>query len=251
MRIDKYLALLYGILLGDGSIGMYKCKGYQNKFNYNITITCNLLDDWPFINEIVLPLLKRLTSRDIRPRDKSHNNTIRINFCNKNLFFFLRELDFPVGKKADKPYIPKIFYDKDLVKYVVQGFFATDGSLVLTKNPNKYYPRIESKTTHKILMKQIKDYLNELGMNGYFYDYKFKKVDTRWKTVRKQYRFQFNGKKNLILFSKLIGFVNPKQREKFERFLNYSREYDKLVERIHVRDQKIYRLNNLNGVPGI
>jgi len=250
LKINRDLALFYGIMLGDGCIGLYKCKGYKNKYNYNLDLSCNAFDDWPFINNIVLPLLKRLTERDILPRKSTPNNAIRINFCNKELFYYLKKLDFPIGKKLNKPFIPKIFYEKNLVKYIIQGFFATDGCLVLTKNPNKYYPRLESRTTQKILISQIKEYLVELGMKGYFYDSK-SKPNPKWKTFQKQYKFQFNGRENLILFRKLIGFVNPKHQERFENFLDYSKRYDKAIKGIPSQNQKFYRINNLNGSSGI
>ena len=62
-------------------------------------------------------------------------------------------------------------------------------------------------------------------MNGGFYLNK-SKPDPRWRTSQDKYRFQFNGKENLIKFRKDIGFVNPKYEEKFNNFINYSDEYD-------------------------
>jgi hypothetical protein len=128
-----------------------------------------------------------------------------------------------------------------LVRYVVQGFFATDGSLVLTKNPNKYYPRVEAHVIHKELIHQIYSYLLGLGLHGHKYKCKRVVRDPRWKVIQDQYRFQFNGKKNLILFNDLIGFVNPKQKKKFIDFLEYDNEYVNVMKNVATRRQKELR----------
>lgn len=237
-KINKDWALLYGILLGDGSIGLYKYKGYKNKYNYNVNITCNAFDDWPFINEVVLPLLKRITSKDIRAR-AAQRNAIRINFSNAQLYYQLRKLGFPSGKKGPKIIIPKIFYKKNLIKYVIQGFFATDGCIVITKNSHKYYPRIEEQTIHKYLMPQVYNYLLDKGMNGGLY--KSGKIIhfsiTSFNSNYIRYRFQFNGERNLILFRDKIGFVNPKHQRRCADYLLYSEEYELCLEGIHYRKQ--------------
>ena len=143
----------------------------------------------------------------------------------KKLFELIHSYDFPIGKKGQKLLIPRFFYEKGLVKYAVQGFMATDGSLVLTKNPNKFYPRIESVVIHKNFLKQVYDYLISIGLNGAYYLAK-SKPDPRWKICQDKYRFQFNGKNNLLLFEKLIGFINPKHKKKFDYFIKYDKYYD-------------------------
>lgn len=244
MEINEEFALFYGILLGDGSIGKYGYKKYKNKFNYNINITCNALDDWPFTNKVILPILKEITGKEIFPRKDIDRNSIRINFSNKPLFYFLKGIGFPVGKKGQNLIIPSIFYEKNLIKYIIQGFFATDGCICLTKNPNKYYPRIESQTIHKKMILQIKDYLEFLGMKGKFYDCK-SKPSLHFKNVQARYKFQFNGKENLLLFEKHIGFVNPKHKDRFSNFLKYSETYDQLIAGVPSCEQKYYRLENM------
>ncbi len=224
MKIDKDFGLLYGILMGDGCIGKYKYKEFRNKYNYNISIICNLLDDIPFFNEIVGPLILRLTGRKIKYRYRKDYNCITYNFCNKELFYKLENTGFPVGKKGPNMIIPNIFFKNNLIKQVVQGFFSTDGSLVLTKNPNKYYPRLESQAIHKFLMLQIHEYLSKTGMKGHFYKCK-SKPDPRFKMVQQKYKFQFNGNENLLIFKDKVGFVNPKHQERFKKFMNYSENY--------------------------
>ena len=224
--VDRDWALLYGILLGDGCIGKYRRGGRKNSYMHVIAITCNYYDDWPFVNNVVLPLLKKLTGRDIKPRKFNRRGSLIINFSDEELFIKLRGIGFPCGKKGPNVIIPRIFYEKNLMKYVIQGFFATDGSLVLTNNCKLVYPRIEAKTIHKDLMKQIYNFLIEIGIVGHFYTYKHIKQDLRWDVIQQQYRFQFNGIPNLKLFRDRIGFVNPKQELRYKLFLEYRKDYE-------------------------
>ena len=218
--MDKNWALLYGIMLGDGCLS--ECK--KHRF---VVITCNIHDDKPFFERVVIPLLTKLRNRQVVYKVKEKYGAIEINFSDKMLFHKISSLGFPVGKKGPSLKIPSLFLENGKVmKYIIAGFFATDGSLVLTKNPNKFYPRLEAKAIHKTLILQIRNYLTSLRLKGHFYRCK-SRPDPRWKVTQKQYKFQFNGKRNLILFNDLIGFVNPKHKQRFLNFLAYSREYDK------------------------
>jgi hypothetical protein len=221
---EERFALLVGILIGDGCLSHCVSNG---KNYFILSITGNYYDDKPFYNSVVIPLVNSLRDgrKPIKFRDRQNYGKIEINFSDKELFSKISSLGFPVGKKGPDLIIPSIFYKRGLLKYIIQGFFATDGSLVLTKNPNKFYPRIEAHTIHKDLIKQIHTYLTTLGMVGHFYFCK-SKPDPRWKVVQDQYRFQFNGKKNLLVFEEKIGFVNPKHKKKFLNFLEYSKKYD-------------------------
>ena len=226
--IDKDFALFYGIMLGDGCLSLVYGR---KKF---ISITGSSDDDLPFFREVLHPLLKKFRGKDTKIKFKKNYRAIEFNFTDKNLFDIMESVGFQVGKKGPNIKIPEIFYKKGLVKYVVQGFFATDGSLVLTKNPNKYYPRIESQAICKNLLKQIHNYLSTIGMNGKFYKKTFR-LDPRWKIQQDRYSFQFNGKENLLLFEKLIGFSNPKHNKRFEGFIEYSDDYDTSLEKVRKR----------------
>ncbi len=201
------------------------------------------IDDKPFYNSIVVPLINslRTNKKSINFKKRKKYGKIEMNFTDKILFNKLKEIGFPGGKKGSKLEIPKIFYEKNLLKYVVQGFFATDGSLVLTRNPNKYYPRIEGTGIYKKLVFQISDYLNELGMKGYFYTAKRNKADGFSKLRQQPYRFQFNGKGNLLIFKELVGFINPKHHERFVKFLSYDSNYDKAIKGIQTSLHKKIR----------
>ena len=127
------------------------------------------------------------------------------------------------------------------MKFVIAGYFSTDGCIVLTKNPNKYYPRLEGHGRAPKLIKQIEEYLNSNGLNGKYYLCKRTKKDPRWETAQQQYRFQFNGPENLRLFNEKIGFANPKHKRRFEEYLSYSEEYDLAIQNIPTQKQKNIR----------
>ena len=54
-------------------------------------------------------------------------------------------------------------------------------------------------------------------------------LDSQRLSVQVLKSLTINGSKNLILFNEKIGFVNSKYKEKFEKFVVYSRLYDKKI----------------------
>lgn len=209
MKIDKHFSLFYGIMLGDGCLS----QTGRHKF---IAVTLSLKDDPPFLNKVILPLLFKFTGRKISTRIRKNDGAIGVNFSDKNLFEFLSQTGFPVGKKGSVK-IPAIFYRKKLLKQICQGLFATDGSLVLTNNNGTLYPRVEICSISNPLMTQVSDYLNSKEIKCNFYLAKRRKPG-KW-ARKPQYRLQINGKRNLDKFITKIGFVNPKQIEKLKRYM--------------------------------
>ena len=120
---------------------------------------------------------------------------------------------------------------------------ATDGCLVLTKNPNKYYPRVEATSISENLLREIYQYLIGVGMEGHFYLAKRVHLGKTFPNRANCYRFQFNGKTNLNKFEKEIGFINPKSIGRFMDFFKYSDDYDSIIKGIPTQKQKFIRLN--------
>jgi len=240
---EEKFALFYGIMLGDGCLSYYKSKEGFDRFT--IAITGNI-EDKKFYEETIKPILLSWGRKSVTIKNRRDCNGIEINFPNKYIFDKIKNRGFPVGKKGPDITIPSYFYDNNLIGQIVAGFMATDGSLVLTKNPNKYYPRIEGTSISKKLIKQIHDFLISIGMNGSFYLAKRRNIDLRFNR-QQQYRFQFNGKNNLLIFNEKIGFVNPKYENKFTDFLIYDKEYDSQIKGVPSQKQKKIRLTTLNG----
>lgn len=249
---EEKFALFYGIMLGDGCLSYCKTKRESGGVRelFIICITGGLKDDLGFFENVLVPLLKSFGRKSITIKERKNYGAIEINFPDKILFDRIKSFGFPVGKKGPYLSIPDYFSGKNLLKFIVAGFIATDGSLVLTKNPNKYYPRIEANSISKTLIEQIHAFLVSVGMNGAFYLAKRKKFSSKFNSNFKPYRFQFNGLKNLLLFHDTIGFANPKYEEKFMNFMKYENEYKRKIKGVPSQEQKFVRINTLNGWRG-
>ena len=214
LKLNKNFAILYGIMLGDG------CLSLTSKNKKLVFISGSLRDDIPFFEKSINPILNGLVDRTYPIKIKSYKGSIELVFMHQKLFDFIHSLGFPIGKKGNKLFIPKTFYDENLVKYLIRGFFATDGSLVLTDNNGTLYPRVEANGIAKILITEISNYLNESGIRCNLYIAKRKKLMTY--PGQEQFRIQINGKENLKKFIKEIGFINPKQLERLSYYYKYG-----------------------------
>ncbi len=210
LKLSRNFALLYGIMLGDGCLSLVYGK---RKF---ISIAGSMHDDIPFFEKVVKPIIFNLIKKDIPIKFRYSKNTIELNFMNKSLFDYISSFGFPIGKKGNWLFIPKIFYKKNLIRYAIQGFFATDGSLVLTDNNGTLYPRVEANGIAKDLIGEISIFLNSQKVKCNFYESKRK--SSYYPNTKQAFRIQINGKENLKKFVKVIGFVNPKQAEKLASF---------------------------------
>jgi len=201
--MKKKIALIYGTLLGDG------CLSKVGKASF-ISITCNVYSDIPFII-FIHPILEEIRGKPIKIHKRPKYGKVEINFSDIKMFNYFNNLGFPIGKKGPNITIPTHF--SSLMKYIVQGYFATDGCLVITNNNGIPYPRIEFASISKNLLSQVKEFLNSLGIKGNVY--LSKKYTNGWNSL---YRLQLNGKNNLDKFYRKVGFVNPKHQEKFKKF---------------------------------
>lgn len=211
LRINKDLALIYGVLAGDGCIS-------RAGRGYFISLTCNIHDDEPFIKNIIIPLFERIRKKKIKYRKREDCGKIEINFSDKEFFNLIKSMGFPVGIKKGID-IPNIF-PENFYRYIISGYFSTDGSIVLTNNNGTIYPRIEIFSKSPKILEQIKDFLLSKGLNGNVYKINRKSGYNNGSII---YRMQFNGYDNLIKFKEIIGFINPKHENKFRRYINLVR----------------------------
>ena len=58
--------------------------------------------------------LKSLIQKDIPIRFRTEIGAININFSNVRLYEFIHSFGFPLGKKGNQLFIPRVFYDKNL-----------------------------------------------------------------------------------------------------------------------------------------
>ena len=185
IKSDK-IALIYGILLGDG------CLSKVGTTHYFISVVGGIKDDFEFLNEVVVPNLESLTNKKIKIRKRIKQRKLEILFTDRKLFEALNGIGFPIGKKGTKLKIPSFFNNKSF-KHIIKGYFATDGSLVITNNNGIIYPRIEFSGISRQLLSQVLQHLTEKGMSGHLYTSKIY-PNKKWNTL---FRLQFNGKGNM------------------------------------------------------
>lgn len=201
-------ALLYGILAGDGCLSR-SCN------KYFISIACNLKEDIIFFDDIVIPLLNDLRSKETRYKLFPKYNKIEINFSDKLFFNEIRKLGFPIGKKINQNLIlPKNL--ENSFTYFIAGLVATDGSIWFRyKNYKKSYPIIGIKNKCKSLIYQVYNYLDLSGLNP-----KLREVKYKNNPKSGEYEIAIYGHKNINKFNKVVGFINPKHETKYESYLN-------------------------------
>ena len=100
---------------------------------------------------------------------------------------------------------------KKLGKYVLRGYFDTDGSVVLTNNNGTLYPRLEMKISPSPMQRQL-----QILLNKYDFHYQTHNIG------KGKVRIQMNGKNALRKWSTLIGFSNLKHRRKAATILHPS-----------------------------
>ncbi len=140
---DPKLSEFVGILLGDGSIGVYDCKRQKGtSTQHKVQISCNSADDYEYLYYIKPELVYLLTST----------------------------VGLKLSPKWDRAAIPSKYLNRSLGKRILRGCFDTDGSLVLTDNNGTLYPRLEMKISPSPMQKQIIDLLTDLEFNFGSYD---------------------------------------------------------------------------------
>jgi len=201
---SQELAELYGIMSGDGCLSNTgKRKGSGNK--YWIYICGHKVDDREHY-EYIKYLFKIIFNKYVKIEERKKENAIFIRFSDKEIFSFFVNLEFPIGKKYNKIHIPIwILENKSYLTNFIRGLFDTDGSFVLSKQHRKepYYPRIEISTKSKLLAKQVKESINELGINC--------------SNNRKlqYFRLEVAGKKECSKWMSTIGTANKKHQIKY------------------------------------
>ena len=198
---QKEFAELYGIMLGDGCLSAY------GKGKRAVVVTGNLHDDRPFFDKVVVPRMSKLRRKHINCRLKPKQGSVEVNFVNGYVFDIFKGLGFPVGLKGEIN-IPHFLMRTPLERRVISGIFATDGSLVITNNNGTMYPRVEFRSSSVTLLRQIRRVLKRCGMKGGLYP--------------KYTRLQYNGNSNLELFVSKVGFLNPKQNDKYKQWMQSS-----------------------------
>jgi len=205
VEMNESEALLLGIILGDGCVYRY------GKHQYKIQVSGHSIDDEVFLLKVVKPLFKRIFDKDVKIYKRKSSKTTDLVLYSKEAFEAVNRR-FGIQKINEKGiFIADTFLnERRIMKGIIAGFFATDGSVVITDNNGTIYPRVEFQNISYKILKQIQDFLLKLGLRGGLY-----RMDRKHGIV---YRLQYNGKTNLLKFKNGIGFINPKHELKFDKY---------------------------------
>lgn len=200
-EMNKDLAYLCGVLVGDGSIAIREFKN-----EYLVNCGGNPKDEVEYYDEVIVPLFKTLF--DLNIRAKIMGKTYGINIYSKNLvLFLLKEMSLPRSPKNEIN-IPTLFLNnREWVLSFIEGVADTDFSFKLRKHK---YPIISGCSKSKNLMTEISNVLQEEGFHVVKqFDYKI--IDPRFKRGYNIInRVDINGHKAFTKWIDIIGTRHPK-----------------------------------------
>ncbi|MAH03335.1 hypothetical protein CMI39_00955 [Candidatus Pacearchaeota archaeon] len=204
----------YGILLGDGWIGIYH---HKNKTINLIGISGHSKLDREFFLYCKRNI-KELFNRKAYLKERPNYNSIELQISHKALLKTLnKELEFPIGKKINLKIHKKILnLGFNSLKYVIRGIFDTDGCFYLDKTPvGNPYPCIAIEMKAPILIKQMNDILKK---EGFKVIYKKDRNDSK----KGQSRITLKGSIQLKKWMKEIGSSNPRHLNKINALVAQS-----------------------------
>jgi hypothetical protein len=200
---SQELAEFVGVLLGDGYM-------YNGTTKYIIGIVGDPIRDKEYYFYLQ-SLIKSLFNLKIAP--KKIGRGLRLIFQSKAIFKLLEKyfISYYGKEKSENTRLPSLFdNDWNLLKCTIRGLIDTDGSIFSCHKPGiKNYPSIEITTSSFILANQLKNKLDSHGFRvANIWSYKSKK------SKRISYKVPLNGKNNLTLWIRDIGFSNPYTKRK-------------------------------------
>jgi len=201
---EKYLAEFVGILLGDGSINVYN----KNLPYYRLKISLNSAKD-KLYSEYISKLILLLFNEKPFIKKRKNENTLDVLIFKRNIINSLLKLGLEKSPKWNRAIIPAQFLDAKLSKYVLRGYFDTDGCIAITNNNGITYPRIEMKICPSPMQNQFIEILSSLKFKFGSYNIGKGKV-----------RIQINGKEQLRKWYYEVGSNNPRNLNKIKTFIN-------------------------------
>ena len=172
-------AELVGILLGDGSINIYP---KINHYRIKITLNSNEIKYAIYIQKLFL----KLFNYNLKLSFRKNENTIDLLCFNRKIIRKLIDLGLVPSPKWNRAKIPEQFMNKSLGKFVLRGYFDTDGCVTITNNNGIKYPRLEMKVMPSPMKDQFQKLLELYGFKFGVYD-----------IGRGEVRIQMNGNKQL------------------------------------------------------
>jgi hypothetical protein len=204
--MDKKLAELTGIILGDGSIGVYSRKDRPGK-QYRAKITMNSEKDYRY-SEYVSDLFHHAFGQRPHKYFRKNEKTLDLIITKRSVIHKLLGLGLKASPKRNRATIPKRFRRGRLALKVVRGYMDTDGCITVFDNNGSLYPRIEMKICPSPMQKQLIDILRNSGFQPRINDIGEGKKRIMLAGVRKLRKWHrligFSNDRNLIIAKKFI-----------------------------------------------
>lgn len=201
---NEKLAELFGIILGDGHLEIYK-KG--NKRCYALKIAGHMTEDYEYLAEYVSKLFEELFGEGGKIRKIPKMSEIFLTVYGKNLIKLLKGKGLmPGNKKLNNQGIPKWIKNNDLfLLSCLRGLIDTDGSLHFISKKNKNL-RV-SFTSH--IPRLIKDVHNSFIRLGF-----------RTSKIMGGRQIFISSKEDVSRYIKDVGFKNQKHLKRLETLSN-------------------------------
>lgn len=203
-------------------IGMHVGDGFLSKRRNEYRLKGNKNDEKEYYDSFIKSLYKRLYNLDVNI--KEYETTYGFEIASEGFWIFKNKiLGLPAGRKNDMnlPEIIKV-NDKKILTSFIRGLFDTDGCVSFIRKYKKlgnYYPTICISLKSKKLIKGLAEMLQMLGL------------EPKWYKDRDSWKIFLYGYERLAVYSKMIGWSNPKHVNKV---IKWKKNYPSLSKDVMV-----------------
>jgi hypothetical protein len=216
-EIDQKLAYETGVHIGDGNL-------YSKNRTHKITYSGNLLNEESYYLDILKPLLEEIFGIEPAIIRWTKRNAILLVLNSKMVANFkINVLGLPNGKKTHSTIPERIKEDPPLLRECLKGIGDTDLSPSFKKTRSGKYsePRMDLFTRSTELANQLQEILHSMQFTV-----------SKKKKIRRGFlenRVRMHGKRNLELWLKTIGFLNPYRLSKIAVWRKIGEVYPHLL----------------------
>jgi len=208
MEKEEKIAEFIGIMLGDGSIGIYNCRAGDNvKKHHQIKVTLDSRNK-EYIDYVANIMEEVLRAKPTRIFKKNENAVDIGLYSKEKVLYALNNLGLKISPKWDKMEIPKEYTSGRLALLVLRGLFDTDGSVTVFNNNCIIYPRIEIRMCPSPAKNQVIKILNNNN-----FKYKIQNLE------RGKIKIRISGKKELKNWFDKVGSSNKLYIDRARPFL--------------------------------
>jgi hypothetical protein len=185
------LAVLYGLICGDGSLTSYGTAARRGKWRIDYA------ESDPAVIEEYVRLTEDLFG--VIPSVRNRKTWYEAYYCSKIVYrFYSRVLGHKTGKKTGTLRIPDSFrYDSRVLFGFLRGIFTAEGSIKVERNV-----RIALEMQEPLLIRQAASIMRNATLHPHLYSYA--------REGRKVYGLYIYGLDETRLFRRIIGFVGRK-----------------------------------------